>query len=204
METLEKLGIKEEYEAECKKALKVIAEDNPEVAEAIAKDIDGEVIEYMCSRAMKSITKGEPTYFIMGAFSWADSEKGDKYWAEMTCKFCESHPMVSEEILESELMTNSEDFSTKENMANDTVLWGYKYMLWGGCVYKVTGDFEYDGRGVRNIKMTLIENYRIVKEDEEDSIKCNKCGSTNVSIGSFGDRTGVNCRDCGESRLVVD
>lgn len=74
-----------------------------------------------------------------------------------------------EEILESELMTNSEDFRTKENMANDTVLWKYKYMLWEGCVYKVTGDYEHDGRGVRNIKMTLIENYRIVKEDEEDS-----------------------------------
>lgn len=48
-----------------------------------------------------------------------------------------------------------------------------------------------------------------VSEDEavacdEGAIKCNKCGSTNVSVGGFGDRTGVTCRDCGESRLLVD
>jgi len=41
-------------------------------------------------------------------------------------------------------------------------------------------------------------------KDEDDSIKCNKCESTNVSVGSFGDRTGVTCKDCGESRLLVD
>ena len=72
-------------------------------------------------------------------------------------------------IFESELMTNEEEFLTKEDMANDTVLWKYTYMLWEGCVYKVTGDYEQDGRGVRNIVMTLIENYYIVK----DSIKNN-------------------------------
>lgn len=42
------------------------------------------------------------------------------------------------------------------------------------------------------------------KPKEESGFKCNKCGSTNVSVSSFGDRTGVNCRDCGKSRLLVD
>ncbi len=120
METLEKLGIKEKYEAECKKALKEIAEDNPEVAEAIAKDIDGEVIEYMCSRAMKSITRGEPTYFIMGAFSWADSEKGVEYWTEMTYKFCESHPMVGAEEEESPEEDEKGSIKCKECVSTNT------------------------------------------------------------------------------------
>ena len=42
------------------------------------------------------------------------------------------------------------------------------------------------------------------EEEEEGSITCDKCGSTNISVSSFGDRTGVNCRDCGKSRLLVD
>lgn len=112
------------------------------MAEDVAKDIDGETIKYIKLVARESINRGEPTYFIMGAFSWADSEKGYEYWTEMTHKFCDSHPMVSAEELP--------------------------------------------------------------EEDEEDSIECNKCGNTNVSVSCFGDRTGVNCRDCGESRLLVD
>ena len=142
METLKELGIKEEYEAECQRALKEIAKDDPEVAENIAISMSYVTDMYIQSRAHLAVTTNMPERFIMSAFSWADSEKGEQYWAEMTYKFCESHPMVSVE--------------------------------------------------------------ESPEEDEENSIKCNKCGSTNVSVSSFGDRTGVNCRDCGESRLLVD
>ncbi|RXJ84759.1 hypothetical protein [Arcobacter cloacae] len=136
--TLEELGIKEEYEVECQKALKEIAERNERIAEDIAKDLERETTLYMFSRASLAIESSRPDRFILSAFGWADSEKGFDYWYEMTKKFCESHPLVGTE------------------------------------------------------------------DNEEDSIKCDKCGSTNVSVGSFGDRTGVTCKDCGETRLLVD
>ncbi|MCT7583281.1 hypothetical protein N5U55_04050 [Aliarcobacter butzleri] len=50
----------------------------------------------------------------------------------------------------------------------------------------------------------MVSAEELPEEDEEDSIECDNCGSTNVSVSCFGDRTGVNCRDCGESSLLVD
>lgn len=97
METLEKLGIKEEYEAECQKALKELAEKNERIAEDIAQDLERETTLYMFSRASLTIESGCPERFILSAFDWADSEKGEDYWSEMTVKFCESHPMVGTE-----------------------------------------------------------------------------------------------------------
>lgn len=58
------------------------------------------------------------------------------------------------------LMMNSHNFSTKYNMANDTVLWKFTHMFWKGEIYKVIGDYV-DGRGVINIEMTLVEEYQI-------------------------------------------
>mgnify|MGYP003597251880 CR=1 FL=1 len=59
------------------------------------------------------------------------------------------------------LMMNSHDFSSKYNMANDVVLWNFTHMFWKGKIYKVTGYYTQDGRGVRNIEMTLVEEYQI-------------------------------------------
>lgn len=59
------------------------------------------------------------------------------------------------------LMMNSHNFSSKYNMANDAVLWNFTHMFWKGKIYKVTGDYPQEGRGVRNIQMTLVEEYQI-------------------------------------------
>lgn len=59
------------------------------------------------------------------------------------------------------LMMNSHDFSSKYNMANDTVLWGFTHMFWRGEIYKVTGKYEPDGGGVRDIALTLVKEYEI-------------------------------------------
>ena len=59
------------------------------------------------------------------------------------------------------LMMNSHHFHTKYDMANDTVLWGFTHMFWRGEIYKVTGKYEHDGRGVRDIALTLVEEYEI-------------------------------------------
>ena len=64
-------------------------------------------------------------------------------------------------IHKDKLMMNCHDFSTNYDMANDTVLWKYTHMFWNGEIYKVTGYYEQDGRGVRNIKITLVEDYQI-------------------------------------------
>ncbi len=92
--TLEELGIKEEYEAECQRTLKELAEKNERIAEDIAKDLERETTLYIFSRVSLAIESGRPERFILSAFDWADSEKGGDYWSEMTEKFCESHPMV--------------------------------------------------------------------------------------------------------------
>ena len=59
------------------------------------------------------------------------------------------------------LMMNSHDFHTKYDMANDTVLWGFTHMFWKGKIYKVTGKYEHDGRGIRDIELTYVEKYEI-------------------------------------------
>ena len=68
---------------------------------------------------------------------------------------------MMEIIDKDKLMMNSHDFHTKYNMANDTVLYGFTHMFWGGEIYKVTGKYEPDGRGVRDIALTLVEEYEI-------------------------------------------
>lgn len=91
------MGIKEEYVAECQKAVKEIAETNKELAEDIALDLEGETEVYIKSRAHIAVRNDRPEEFILNAFDWADSEKGEDYWVEMTHKFCESHPMIGTE-----------------------------------------------------------------------------------------------------------
>ena len=59
------------------------------------------------------------------------------------------------------LMMNSHNFYTKYDMANDVVLWDFTHMFWKGEIYKVTGKYEHDGRGVRNIEIALVEEYEI-------------------------------------------
>lgn len=68
---------------------------------------------------------------------------------------------MMEIIDKDKLMMNSHDFHTKYDMANDTVLWGFTHMFWKGEIYKVTGKYEHDGRGVRDIELTLVEEYEI-------------------------------------------
>lgn len=97
METLEAMGIKEEYVAECQKAVKEIAETDEELAKAVALDLEGETEVYIKSRAHIAVRDDMPERFIMSAFEWADTEKGFEYWAEMTHKFCDSHPMIGPE-----------------------------------------------------------------------------------------------------------
>ena len=63
-------------------------------------------------------------------------------------------------IHKNKLMMNSHKFSTKYDMANDTVLWNFTHMFWKGKIYKVVGDYV-DGRGIMNIEMTLVEEYQI-------------------------------------------
>lgn len=74
---------------------------------------------------------------------------------------------MTEIIYEQKLFTDEFDFNTKEDMANDTVLWNFTHMRWKGTIYKVTGDYAHDGRGVRNIVMTLLEDYKIVDLEDE-------------------------------------
>lgn len=74
---------------------------------------------------------------------------------------------MAEIIYEQNLFTDEFDFSSKENMANDTVLWNFTHMRWQGIIYKVTGEYKMDGRGVRNIEMTLIEDYKIIDLEAE-------------------------------------
>lgn len=102
METLEKLGIKEEYKAECQKALKEIAETDKEIAKDVAEDLERVTEAYIKTRASIAVKRDEPHAFILSAFNWSTSEKGGEYWSEMTLRFCENHPMVSVEELPEE------------------------------------------------------------------------------------------------------
>lgn len=74
---------------------------------------------------------------------------------------------MTEIIYEQNLFTDEFDFSSKEDMANDTVLWNFTHMRWKGTIYKVTGEYKMDGRGVRNIEMSLIEDYKIIDLESE-------------------------------------
>lgn len=82
---------------ECQKGIKEIAETDEEIAKVVAEDLERETEEYIKTRASIAVKRNEPHAFILSAFNWNTSEKGEQYWAEMTYKFCESHPMVSAE-----------------------------------------------------------------------------------------------------------
>ena len=55
------------------------------------------------------------------------------------------------------IMEDEENFSSLMDMANDAIILKYPYISYKGEHYKVSGEYEYDGRGVRNLKATRVD-----------------------------------------------